>query len=103
MATKLLKDINRETLAVTDMKGNTQIVTLQAGDVLRFRSKGKRFSYSVPLAACFNLAIIYTAQQWYKERLARYLQGKKEGRKMKRPRQLPKIFNSKLYEALKLK
>ena len=103
MAQKLLKDIHRETLAVTNMKGETQIVTLKAGGMLEFRSKGKHFRYAVPLAACYNMAIIYTAPQWYKDRLARYLEGKKEGCKLRWPKPLPKIFNQFLYEALKMK
>jgi hypothetical protein len=102
MARKLLKDITRETLAVTDSKGNCQIVTLKAGDMLEFRSKGKRFRYEVPLAACYNMALIYTAHLWYKEKMAKYLRDKKDGRRVKRPRQLSRIFNAKLYEALKM-
>jgi len=102
MATLLAKDVKRETIAVTDMKGNKMIVTLKAGDVVEFRPKGKRYKYEVPLAACFNLAMIYTASERYKERLKRYEDGRKEGRKMKRPRLMPKIFNEKLYQALKL-
>lgn len=102
MTTKLTRDIKRETLAVIDTKGRLQIVTLKAGDMLEFRAKGRRFKYEVPLAACYNLAIIYTCHQWYKKRLEKYLEGKKQGRKMKRPKGLPKIFNPKLYEALRL-
>ena len=102
MATLLQKDVTRETFNVTDMKGNIMIVTLKAGDVLEFRAKGKRTRYEVPLAACFNLAMIYTASERYKERMNRYEEGKKAGRKMKRPRRMPKIFNEKLYQALKL-
>lgn len=102
MARKLLKDITRETLAVTNSKNNIQIVTLKAGDMLEFRSKGKRFRYEVPLAACYNMALIYTTQIWYKERMAKYLRDKKDGRRVKRPRQMSKIFNAKLYEALKI-
>jgi hypothetical protein len=102
MATLLQKDIKRETLAVTDMKGNKMIVTLKAGDVVEFRPKGKRYRFEVPLAACFNLAMIYTAHERYRERVKRYEEGRREGRKMKRPRQMPKIFNEKLYQALKL-
>jgi len=102
MARQLTKDITRETLAVTDMKGNVQIVTLKAGDMLEFRSKGKRFRFEVPLMACYNMALIYTTHQWYKNRMAKYLQDKKDGRKVRKPRQLPKIFNAKIYEALKL-
>jgi hypothetical protein len=94
MATKLLKDLTRETLAVTNMK---------AGDMLEFRSKGRRFRYEVPLQACYHMSIIYSAQQWHKEKLARYIEMKKAGKKCKRPRPLPPIFNAKLYEALRMK
>lgn len=102
MATLLTKDVKRETLSVTDNKGQTMIVTLMAGDMLEFRPKGRRYRYEVPLAACFNLAMIYTASERYKQRVKRYEEGKKQGRKMKRPRQMPKIFNERLYQALKL-
>jgi len=103
MAIKLLKDITRETLMVTNSKGETQIITLKAGDVLEFRSKGRRFRYEVPLQACYHMALIYTAHLWYKEKMARYLQAKKDGRKVKRPKKLAPIFNPKLYEALSIK
>jgi len=103
MAIKLLKDITRETLMVTNSKGETQIITLKAGDVLEFRSKGRRFRYEVPLQACYHMALIYTAHLWYKEKMVRYLQAKKDGRKVKRPKKLAPIFNPKLYEALSIK
>jgi len=102
MATLLQKDVKRETYSVTDMKGNKMIVTLKAGDMLEFRPKGKRYRFDVPLHACLNLAMIYTASERYRERMKRYEEGRKQGRKMKRPRQMPKIFNEKLYQALKL-
>jgi len=102
MATLLQKDVKRETFAVTDIKGNKIIVTLKVGDVIEFRPKGKQYKYEVPLAACFNLAMIYTASERYKERVKRYEEGRKQGRKMRRPRLMPKIFNAKLYDALKL-
>ena len=92
----------RETFSVTDIKGNKIIVTLKAGDMLEFRPKGKRYRYDVPLAACFNLAMIFTAQEKYNERLKKYEEGKKLGRKTKRPKRPPKIFNEKLYQSLKL-
>jgi hypothetical protein len=103
MATKLLKDIHRETLAVTDLKGNIQIITMKAGDMLEFRSKGRRFRYEVPLQACYHMALIWTANQWYRRRLAKYIEAKKAGRKVKRPSRLIPIFNQKYYEALKIK
>ena len=103
MATKLIKDIKRETLAVTNLKREIQIVTLKAGDMLEFRSKGRRFVYEVPLQACYHMALIYTAQIWYKKRLAKYIQDKKDGKKVKKPKPLSPIFNPKLYEALRIK
>jgi hypothetical protein len=98
----LKKDIRRETFSVTDMKGNVMIVTLKAGDMLEFRAKGKRYKYEVPLAACLNLAMIYTAHERYNDRIKRYEENKKAGGKMKRPRQMPRIFSERLYQALKL-
>jgi len=103
MATLLTKDINRETLAVENTKGEKQIITIKAGDMLEFRSKGKRFRYEVPLQACYHMALIYTAHFWYKDKLAKYLKAKKEGRRVKRPKKLAPIFNAKYYEALKIK
>jgi hypothetical protein len=103
MATLLNKDISRETLAVTDMKGRKMIVTLKAGDMLEFRPKGKRIRYEVPLAACYNMAMIYTANEWYKEKLEKYHAKKKAGYRVKRPKRMPRIFNQKFYEALRMK
>lgn len=102
MATLLTKDIKRETIAVTDMKNTKMIVTLKAGDMLEFRAKGRKIVYEVPLGACFNLAMIYTASQRYKEKLQKYEEGKKMGKKMRKPKLMPRIFNEKLYQALKL-
>ena len=102
MTTLLKKDIKRETIAVTDFRNNKLIVILKAGDMLEFKIKRKKYGYIVPLAACFNLAMIYTAKERYDEKLKKYEEGKKIGRKMKKPKLLPKIFNEKLYQALKL-
>lgn len=97
---KLLKSITRETLRMTDRKNLPVIVTLKAGDFLEFRSKGKRFRIEVPLAACYNMALVYTAKELYAIKLKRYLEGRKDGRRMRKPRQFPKIFNPKVYECL---
>ena len=64
MATLLMKELSRETLAVTNHKGQKMIITLEPGDVLTFRAKGKRTSYSVPIQACYNLALIHTVNSW---------------------------------------
>lgn len=100
MARRLTKDITRETLSVTDMKNNRVIVTLKAGDMFEFRSKGKRFRMDVPIANCYYMAMVYTAAQRYKERMARYLAGRKEGRRMRKPQRLPRIFHPSVYQAL---
>ena len=102
-ATLLTKDVSRETLAVTDLKGQKMIVTLKAGDMLEFRPKGRRYRYEVPLAACYNLAMIFSANEWHKEKMKRYEERKKAGFRVKRPRRLPRIFNQHYYEALKMK
>ena len=99
MAKKLTKDIVREALRVSDLKGAPVIVTLKAGDMLEFRTKGKRYRMDVPLQACYNLAMIYTANNIYRERMAKYIQDKKDGRRVKRPRPLAKVFNPKIYMA----
>ena len=102
MATKLLKPISRETLAVSDMKGNIQVMTMVPGDMLEFRGKGKRFRYEVPIAAVYYLAIIHTHQQIYKEKLIEYDRCKKAGIKKRKPHPLPRVFSPKLYEALRI-
>jgi hypothetical protein len=103
MATKLIKDLTRETLAVTNSKNEIQIVTLKAGDILEFRSKGRRFRYEVSLQACYYMSVIQTMQRLYQEKLTRYIELRKSGKKCKRPRPLPPIFSPKLYEALRIK
>ena len=103
MATKLTKDISRETLAVTDTKGNVQIITLKAGDILEFRPKGRRIRYEVPLQACYNMALVSTFQEIYKRRVQKYNEAKHTGAKARRPKPLPRIFNARVYEALGMK
>jgi len=103
MATLLIKDVSRETLAVEDMHGRKMVVTLEPGDMIRFRAKGKRMSYSVPLQACYNLALIFTVNSWYKKRLDSYRDKRKAGIRCRKPRKISSIFNQTYYEALRLK
>ena len=103
MATLLTKDIIRETFAVTDIKGRKIIVTLKAGDMLEFRPKGKQIRYEVPLAACYNMALIYTINDWHKERMKKYYEKKKLGFRVRMPKKISRIFNQKFYEALRMK
>lgn len=103
MATLLTKKISRETLAVTDHPGRKIIVTLEPGDMITFRAKGKRMTYEVPLAACYNLALIFTVNSWYKEKMKVWKEKKKMGVRCRKPKRISAIFNQKYYEALKLK
>lgn len=103
MARLLLKDITRETLKQTDFKGNKIIVTLKAGDMLEFRSRKSKHRFEVPLGACYNLALIYSASIHYKEKLDKYNEARKNGQRKRRPKPYPRIFNPKLYQALLVK
>ena len=103
MATKLLKNVSRECLAVEDLAGRRQIVTLVAGDEIQFRGVGKRMTYEVPIQAVYNLALIFTCHKWYREKMAEYNRKCKLGIRTRRPRRMARVFNQVLYEALKLK
>jgi len=98
-----MKPISRETLAVTDHLGRKMVITIQPGDTLEFRGVGKRFRYSISLAACYNLAIISTVNENYKERVKVWKEKKKMGLRCRKPKPLPYIFNKQYFEALKLK
>jgi hypothetical protein len=102
MPTLLTKDIKRETLSVTDLRGQTMVVTLKAGDMLSFRPRGKRKSYEVPLQGCYHMALIFTAHETYKQRLKEYEDKRKLGIRARRPKKVPRIFSERAYQALKL-
>ena len=103
MATLLMKPVSRETLAVTDHPGRKIIVTLEPGDELLFRAKGKRMTYSVPLQACYNLALIFTVNSWYKNKMKVWKEKKKLGLRCRKPRKISAIFSQQYYEALRIK
>ena len=105
MATLLTKDIVRECLAATtsEFPGRKLIVTLEAGDMVSFRAKGKRYKYSVPLQAVYNMALIYTHNEIHKEKVKEWKLKKKMGLRCRKPKALPRIFSANYYEALKLK
>jgi hypothetical protein len=102
MATKLLKDVTRETYSVTDNKGNLYNVTLKAGDTIEFRAKGKRIRYEVPLQSVLTLSFIQFMEDQYKHKLKRYKERKALGLRSKRPKRPPKVFSKKMYEALRI-
>ena len=101
MATLLTKDVTREAYLASDLQGRKLIITLKAGDMLSIRPKGRRVTYEVPLAACYNLALIHSANEWYCERMKTYEEKRKAGYRVRKPRRLPAIFSRKFYEALK--
>jgi len=105
MATLLTKDIVRECLAAStsEFPGRKLVVTLEAGDMISFRAKAKRFKYHVPLQAVYNMALIYTHNEIHKEKLDQFKIRKKAGMRCRKPKPLPRIFSAKYYEALKLK
>jgi len=102
MATVLTKDVTRETLAVTNRRGEKVIVTLKAGDMLEFRVKGKRMRYEVPLQSCFYMGMIQYMEDAYKRKVKRYKERKLLGQRSRRPKRPPRIFSKKWYQALKM-
>ena len=103
MATLLTKNIKRQALAVTDHVGRPIVVTLEAGDQISFRSAGKRYTYSVSLAAVYNLSIISTVNERHKEKVKEWKEKKKIGLRCRKPKPLPYIFSKQYFEALRIK
>ena len=102
MPTLLTKDLTREAYLASDLQGRKLIVTLRAGDMIAFRPKGRKITYEVPLLACYNMAMIYSANEWYKQKLEVYNRKRKAGLRVRRPKRMPRIFNQKYYEALRM-
>jgi hypothetical protein len=93
MATKLLKSISRETVG---RSGAPLIVTLDPGDIIRFREKGKRTTMEVSIGHAYQLAKKITAEKIYQERMAEYQAKRKAGKRVKRPKR-PNLFLSPIY------
>jgi hypothetical protein len=102
MATLLKKDVIRETYSVTNRSGQKVIATLKAGDMLEFRVKGKRTRYEVPLASCFNMAMIQYIEDQYKQKVKRYKNRQSIGLRSKKPKRPARLFTKKWYDALKM-
>lgn len=101
MATKLTKPIERE-LLYTD-RGRTVIISLEPGDLITFRQKGKRTRYSVSLHKVQLLGLMQHLFDKYHERVDVYHKKKAAGYKnLKRPKPPTLSMFSKFYqEALK--
>lgn len=100
MATKLLKPVKRE-LFSTDRRGVTLVVTLEPGDCISFRSKGKRTSHEIYLGHCYMLAQIMSADKRFKEAVDNYKKKKAAGyARLKKPRRPSVPFNKIYFDAL---
>jgi hypothetical protein len=100
MATQLLKDINREFRIGNDVF----IVTLCNDYSLTFRRKGTKTRFNVPLAGCYNLAIINQGMKEYQAKVDRYNSRKKLGQVAKKPKKpsIGAFFNPKYSVALRM-
>jgi len=73
------------------------IVTIGPPDELTFREKGRRVKFTVSLHHAYQLAIKFTVEQMYREKMETYNQKKKAGyRNLKRPKK-PNLFLSAMY------
>ena len=79
MATKLNKEVSRETSTRIGGRGKVIIVTLLPGDVITFREKGKHTAFETTLEACAWLAIKQKAAADRKEK-AEARKAKRQGR-----------------------
>ena len=102
MATKLLKSVSRQTLSIEGKKKKPIIVTLIPGDVISFRVKGSKTSNEIYLGHCYVLAQIINIEKFYKQRVEKYNQRKKEGAKgLKKPRKPFLPFSRMYFDAIK--
>lgn len=111
MATKLLKTITRETLALTTARGKYGdkpiLVSLEGGDMLSFRIKGTQQVFKVSLGHALNLAIMITMESQYRVKLDTYkdkVKLKKKGQYLGRvvkPKRPAMPFNKIYFKATK--
>jgi len=100
--TKLVKPVTREMLYSPN--GRTIYATLEPGDEISFRAKGRRRTASVPLSHVMNLATIFQSMREHKEKMKEYERKKKAGYKnLRRPRQISlAMFNKFYHQAFKM-
>lgn len=75
---KLDRTLKRETL-IRSSRGKILIMEITENQEIHFRESGKRSRVSVPLAVVNRMAIKYTLQQEYREKLVIYKENKKNG------------------------
>lgn len=100
MATRLEKPVTRQTMS-TDRKGRALLVTLEPGDMLTFRAKGKRTRYSIYIGHCYSLAQLMTAETDYSDKLKAYKAKKDAGQRAVRPKKPSMPFSKIYFDALK--
>ena len=100
MALPLLKPIHRE-LASTSRKGRKIILTIEPGDMITFREKGKRTEVSVYAGHAYMLAQIMSEESHYKKKVEEYNKKKKLGYKgLRKPRKAQFPYNKIYFKAL---
>jgi hypothetical protein len=83
MATKLIKSVSREMLA--EAHRATWIVTLEPGDEISFRAKGRRTRYTASLHGCLMVAMFQFLQDDFNAKMADFKAGRRK-RKPKAPK-----------------
>lgn len=102
MATKLLKQVERETTHTTTRKGKVLVVTLLPGDVIEFRAKGSRRRLVLSLGHAYTLATVIDAEVRYKSAVSEWTKKKKAGYKnLRRPKKAAYPFSLLFFKALK--
>lgn len=104
MAVKLHKSVSRETIAVTSRRNETVIVTLLPGDMLGFRVKNKRTRFTISLAHCFNLAVLFDSMTKDEEAIKEYKQKKDAGyKRLRKPKKNSAPYSKFYFTALNAK
>lgn len=100
MATLLTKKIKRQMMSKGLERGKNRdkniIVTLIPGDMIEFRVKGTRTTYSTYLGHAFRLAQMLTIDSDYKKRMKEYHEKKKFRKGLRMPKR-PMIPFNKIY------
>lgn len=95
----LTKPVRRLTRS-TDRKGNPLVVSLEPGDIISFRPKGKRRTVSVYAGHCYALAQIVQTESDYKDRMKVYNEKRKYTKGLRRPKRHSLPFSRIYFSAL---
>ena len=104
MPVLLMKTITRECFATSDhVTGRKLIVSLDAGDTISVRLKGRRTRYTVPVKAIMYMGIANYLEEAFKAKIKRHSERKALGLRTRRPRRPSMIFRKQIYEALSMR